>query len=98
MSKAPATFWALTPLITFGLATPVTLGWAAARLRSTPIAASAVLYLVGLIVIVRGAYVYDSKPPAAIDTIMTICWLATWFGATVQAMTIRKRVFPQKAP
>lgn len=85
--------WALLPLLTFGLATPITIGLAAARLRSKPAMISAALYLGGWAVVFQGAYTYAAKPPPVIDAIMTVSWLMTWFGGTTHAFILRRRLF-----
>jgi DNA uptake protein ComE-like DNA-binding protein len=76
-------------LVSAGLLTPVSLGYAAARLRSTAVTVSAVLYTLAIAFVMAAG---DSPPPA-VDAFATVALLATWFGGTTQAFVLRRQVF-----
>jgi hypothetical protein len=87
--------WALIPLATFGLLSPVTFGYAAYRLRSRGLALTAFVYTLAVVV----SFVLSAIRPHAVtpaDTtgaLLTVCLAGTWIGGTLHALSLRTRVF-----
>ena len=87
--------WALIPLATFGLLTPVTFGYAAYRLRSRGLALTALVYTIAVVV----SFALSAIRPHAVtpaDTtgaLLTVCLAGTWIGGTLHALSLRTRVF-----
>ncbi|MEU8266245.1 helix-hairpin-helix domain-containing protein [Sphaerisporangium sp. NPDC049002] len=87
-------FWALAPLLTCGVATPFTLGYAAAKLRSTMIGLSAAIYAIGMLTLVV-AVVTDGPGPSPAWLVLAAMLGSggSWLGGTIQSLIIRKQVF-----
>jgi len=87
--------WALIPLATFGLLTPVTFGYAAYRLRSRGLGLTTLVYTLAVVV----SFVLSAIRPHAVtpaDTtgaLLTVCLAGTWIGGTLHALSLRTRVF-----
>ncbi|GII93802.1 serine/threonine-protein kinase [Sinosporangium siamense] len=92
--------WALTPLITCGLASPFIIGHAALRLRSRSAGFATGIYLVLAIVFFYVSNAYDdgdnnSTPDDPRYTMAIACWVMIgWLGGTTHALVLRKAVFP----
>ncbi|MEV7968700.1 helix-hairpin-helix domain-containing protein [Sphaerisporangium sp. NPDC088356] len=89
--------WALAPLLTCGAATPFTIGYAAAKLRSTMLALSAAIYAIGMIALMV-AVVTDDPSPVWLTLLSGLGSSASWLGGTIQSLIIRKRVFESESP
>jgi DNA polymerase-3 subunit epsilon len=86
--------WALVPLLTLGLLTSVIVGHASIRLRSRTIAVTGALYAIATVCFMTLATIYpDGSPPVAANAVMLVCFLGPWLGGTVQAFTLRRRMF-----
>ncbi|TNY37800.1 ComEA family DNA-binding protein [Thermomonospora catenispora] len=82
--------WALSPLVTVGMGTPLTFGYAAARLRSWTLWLATGLYLIAWITMFVTA---DSSEGTAEDVAFVIACAIGSVGATVHAFAIKDRVF-----
>jgi hypothetical protein len=87
--------WALIPFATFGLLTPVTFGYAAYRLRSRALVLTAVGYTVAVVAsfVLSAARPDSATPSDAAGALLTLCLAGTWIGGTLQAVSLRTRVF-----
>jgi len=80
--------WAVLPLATFGLATPVTFLWAAKMRRSRHFLVAAVVYAV---MVVLGFALPNAGIATAISTV-------TWLVGTPHALLYRSSVFGRRPP
>lgn len=87
---AASYFWALSPLYTLGYGTPITIGFAAARTRSTGLWAATIPYLALVTTMLATA---DSKDGSTADSVFVITWVLSWLGGTLHALAIRRRLF-----
>lgn len=87
--------WALIPLATFGLLTPVTFGYAAYRLRSRGLALTALVYTVAVVVsfALSAMRPHSVTPADTTGALLTVCLAGTWIGGTLHALSLRTRVF-----
>ncbi len=91
--------WALVPLVSIGLLTPVSIGYAAYRLRSRALAVATACYVVA----VAALFVLSAASPlrtgshAPVGELLTACLVASCFGGTVHSLLIRRRVFRRLA-
>lgn len=92
--NAASILWALAPLLTCGAATPFTMGYAAAKLRSTMLGISAAIYAIGMVVFML-AVVSDSPGPG--EGMLAFLGLlgsgGSWLGGTIHSLIIRNQVF-----
>jgi hypothetical protein len=92
---AASVAWALVPLASLGLLTPVAMGYAAYRLRSRGLWAATAGYALAVAV----AFTLSAAAPlrtgghAAVGDLLTACLAASWLGGTVHGFLIRRRVF-----
>lgn len=77
--------WAISPFVTFGLATPVTFLWAAQRVRSRHFVVATVVYTVSVLL----AFVLPEDIGAAFLT-------GAWLVGTVHALAFRSSVFGRR--
>ncbi|MER7244861.1 helix-hairpin-helix domain-containing protein [Kribbella sp. NPDC000426] len=75
--------WAISPLVTLGLATPVTFLWAAQRVRSRHYVVATIVYTA---LVVVGFIVPD-------EDVTTILWCTAWLAGTAHALAFRSAVF-----
>ena len=93
-SSAQSFLWALAPLLTCGWATPFTMGYAAARLKSKLLAASALVYGLGLLAFFFGVAVQpDDDLPGLFDALAGFGLFGNWAGGTIHSLLIRPKVF-----
>ncbi|MEU9887087.1 hypothetical protein [Sphaerisporangium sp. NPDC051011] len=93
-NTAASVLWALAPLLTCGAATPFTIGYAAAKLRSTLLGISAALYAAGMATFVLTVAMDDVGPTPMILQLLTMLGTTgSWLGGTIHSLIIRKRVF-----
>ena len=87
--------WALIPLATFGLLTPVTFGYAAYRLRSRGLALTALVYTLAVVgsFVLSAIHPHASTPADTTGALLTVCLAGTWIGGTLHALSLRTRVF-----
>jgi hypothetical protein len=87
--------WALIPLATFGLLTPVTFGYAAYRLRSRGLALTALVYTLAVVLafVLSAIRPHASAPADTTGALLTVCLAGTWIGGTLHALSLRTRVF-----
>jgi hypothetical protein len=87
--------WALVPLVSLGLLTPVAMGYAALRMRSRVLWAATAGYSIAMIT----AFTLSAAAPlrtgshAAVGELLTACFVLSWLGGTVHSLLIRRRVF-----
>lgn len=86
--------WALTPLLTFGLATPFTFWYAAAKKRSVSYGVTATGYTGALLT----AFVFMNLAGGAAGVLGSFLMMMLWIAGTVHAFAIRPSVFPRTAP
>ncbi|MGA4995141.1 protein kinase domain-containing protein [Nonomuraea bangladeshensis] len=91
---AAAVVWACLPLLTCGLATPFTIGFAAYWLRSAIQAVAASVYLVCIGSFVIGALSYDNIDdiPQPLDFLVSVGLVAAWFGGVVHSAVLVPRM------
>jgi hypothetical protein len=95
-AKTAASFaWALSPLYTLGFATPITIGFAAARTRSTVLWAATIPYIAFVAAMLSTT---ESESGTTADTVFVVTWVLSWLGGTVHALAIRHRVFGPPTP
>ena len=82
--------WALAPLFTCGFATPFTIGYGAARLKSTALAVCAAIYGLGLFIFLFGA---NDVGGDAFEALAVLGLLGNWIGGTAHSLIIRNSVF-----
>jgi DNA uptake protein ComE-like DNA-binding protein len=75
--------WAVSPLVTFGIATPVTFLWAAKRVRSRHFVVAAVVYAV---LVLLGLVLPDEDIASVFSTV-------AWLAGTAHAIAFRSSVF-----
>jgi hypothetical protein len=87
--------WALIPLATFGLLSPVTFGYAAYRLHSRRLALTALVYTFAVVLafVLSAIRPHAVTPSDASGALLTICLAGTWIGGTLHALSLRTRVF-----
>ncbi|MBR7837921.1 hypothetical protein KDL01_31900 [Actinospica durhamensis] len=87
--------WALVPLVSFGLLTPVVFGYAAVRTRSRLYAAATLGYALAVVL----AFALSATHPQAgsvahgSDGLLTFALALSWLGGTGHALSARPRVF-----
>ena len=87
--------WALIPLVSLGLLTPVAMGYAAFRAKSRLLWVATAGYSVAMIT----AFTLSAAAPlrtgshAAVGELLTACLVLSWLGGTVHSLLIRRRVF-----
>ncbi|GAA3793357.1 hypothetical protein GCM10022226_10820 [Sphaerisporangium flaviroseum] len=87
-------FWALAPLFTCGAATPFTIGYAAAKLRSTMLWISAGIYALGMVAFLLAVVTDDVGPtPAWLALLAFLGSGGSWLGGTIHSLIIRNKVF-----
>ncbi|WP_283133151.1 serine/threonine-protein kinase [Rhizohabitans arisaemae] len=91
-----AKIWALAPLLTLGFATPLVIGYAAARLGSRRLGLAAAGYTTLFFLYLS---MVDYLTKAGTDswqnnTAATIWFIVEWLGGTVHAFRLRRAVFP----
>lgn len=96
VAAAGSIAWALVPLASLGLLTPVAMGYAAYRLRSRPLAFATGWYTVA----VTAAFAVSAAAPrgggaahSAVSDLLTACLATSWLGGTIHSFLIRRRVF-----
>jgi DNA uptake protein and related DNA-binding proteins len=82
--------WALAPLFSCGFATPFTIGYGAARIKSRSLAIAAVIYGLGMLFFWFGAS--DVGGPA-VEALSALGFLGNWIGGTAHSFAIRNKVF-----
>ncbi|GAA1520669.1 hypothetical protein GCM10009677_62300 [Sphaerisporangium rubeum] len=92
-SGAGSVLWALAPLYTCGVATPFTMGYAAARTRSAWLALSALVYSLSLVLFVAGVVTDAPGGDNALEVLAVLASGLNWLGGTVQSLIVRKHVF-----
>lgn len=94
-AAAASVVWALLPLLTFGLATPLAFGYAAFRRWSGWLWAAAAMYavIVGSLLALTAAYLDAPRTPAAVTWAVGGGMLAVMLAGTVHAFWIRRLVF-----
>ena len=87
--------WALLPLVSIGLLTPVGIGYAAYRLRSRVLVIATICYtvFVGAAFAVSAASPVRTGTHAAAGELLLACLGASWLGGTVHSFLIRRRVY-----
>lgn len=99
VGAAASVAWALLPLVSVGLLTPVAMGYAAYRLRSRVLSIATVCYTIA----VGAAFALSATSPvrtgthAAAGALLLACLGASWLGGTVHSFLIRRWVFGQRA-
>lgn len=95
LGRAASVAWALAPLVSLGLLTPVAIGYAAYRLRSRRLAAATACYTVAIVAAfaVSAALPVHTRAQSIIDDLMTTCLAVVWLGGTAHALMLRRRVF-----
>ena len=87
--------WALVPLVSLGLLTPVAMGYAAYRSRSRGLWIATAVYTLAVV----AAFTVSAAAPlrtgshAAVGDLLTACLAASWLGGTLHSLLIRRRVF-----
>jgi len=87
--------WALVPLVSLGLLTPIAMGYAAFRTRSRLLWIASTGYWLAMIT----AFTLSAASPlrtgshAAVGELLTACLVSSWLGGTVHSFLIRRRVF-----
>lgn len=97
-SRAAASVaWALLPLVSIGLLTPIGMAYAAYRLRSRVLSIATACYTiaVGAAFAVSAASPVRTGTHAAAGELLLACLGASWLGGTVHSFLIRRRVFGQ---
>ncbi|MGW4638049.1 hypothetical protein ACWEN6_05965 [Sphaerisporangium sp. NPDC004334] len=89
-NSAASVLWALAPLLTCGAATPFTMAYAAAKLRSTMLALSAAIYAIGMVAVVVG--LADNGSDFA-EALAVIGSTGSWLVGTIHSLVIRRKVF-----
>lgn len=95
VAAAGSIAWALVPLASLGLLTPVSMGYAAYRLRSRPLAYATACYTIA----VTAAFAVSAAAPrggathSVVSDLLTACLATSWLGGTVHSLLIRRRVF-----
>jgi hypothetical protein len=87
--------WALVPLVSLGLLTPVAMGYAAYRVRSRALWAATAGYSVAMAMAfgLSAAAPLRTGSHAAVGDALTICLAVSWLGGTAHSFLIRRRVF-----
>jgi Helix-hairpin-helix motif len=86
--------WAVVPLVTLGLGSPVSFLYAAVRRRSTGLAVAAVGYGGALM----AAYEALVAPGDGPHTVGLLLLLATWIVSAMHAIGVRPRLYPPADP
>jgi hypothetical protein len=96
VAAAGSIAWALVPLASLGLLTPISMGYAAYRLRSRPLAYATASYTIA----VTAAFAVSAAVPrgggathSAVSDLLTACLATSWLGGTIHSLLIRRRVF-----
>lgn len=99
VGAAASVGWALLPLVSIGLLTPVGMAYAAYRLRSRVLYIATACYTlaVGLAFAVSAASPVRTGTHAAAGELLLGCLGASWVGGTVHSFLIRRRLFGQRA-
>ncbi|MBS2964371.1 hypothetical protein KGA66_15030 [Actinocrinis puniceicyclus] len=87
--------WALLPLVSVGLLTPIAIGYAARRLRSGMLYVETGCYTlaVGAAFTVSAAAPVRTGAHAAASGVLIACLGVSWLGGTTHSFLIRRRVF-----
>ncbi|MFG3441177.1 serine/threonine-protein kinase [Nonomuraea sp. NPDC047897] len=87
LAWAAAVGWAVLPLLTCGLATPFTIGFAAYWLRSVWQVVGAAVYTVciGSFVIVAGSYDQFEDIPEPMSTLVSLALVVSWLGGVIHS-------------
>jgi hypothetical protein len=93
--QAASIAWALVPLVSLGLLTPVVIGYGAYRLRSRLLAAVTACYAfaVAAAFTVSAASPAGTRPHSAVGDLLTTSLAVAWLGGTAHAFALRHRVF-----
>ncbi|MFF3440381.1 hypothetical protein [Streptosporangium sp. NPDC002721] len=87
--------WAIVPIVSFGFATSLVFAFAAYRMRSRAVAIAAACYLAVPVTLIVTAPIRDFATDDWQNQVALWTWVAgPWFGGTVYALIIRRRVFP----
>ena len=92
---AASYLWALSPLFTLGYATPITMGFAAARKRSAGLWIATIPYVALVTAMLATA---DSEDGTATDSVFVVTWVLSWVGGTLHALAARLWVFGLATP
>jgi hypothetical protein len=93
-SSASSFLWAFAPLFTCGAATPFTMGYAALRLKSKLLAASALVYAFGWLVMFYGVAVSSQEDLSpAVPLLAVLGVMGNLVGGTIHSFAIRSKVF-----
>lgn len=96
MARTAASYaWALSPLLTLGYATPITMGYAAARTKSIVLWAATIPYLALVTAMLATA---NSENGSTADSVFVLTWTVSWLGGTLHSLAIRRRVFGPTTP
>ena len=92
---AASVAWALVPLVSLGLLTPVSIGYAAYRLRSRGLAIATACYTVAVVAVfaVSDAVPVHTRAHSIIGDLLTMCLAASWLGGTAHSFILRRKVF-----
>jgi hypothetical protein len=87
--------WALVPLVSLGLLTPVAMGYAARRVRSRGLWIATAVYSAAVVAAfaVSAAVPLRTGAHAEVGYLLTGCFAASWLGGTVHGLLVRRRVF-----
>jgi hypothetical protein len=91
-ASLPSVAWALVPLVSFGLLTPVAIGYAAFRLRSRALLVATAWYAFA----VCAALAASVAAPKGTDVRTAVSYAypaIPWLGGTLQSFLLRRRVF-----
>ncbi|MFC6079719.1 ComEA family DNA-binding protein [Sphaerisporangium aureirubrum] len=95
-TSGASVLWALAPLFTCGVASPFTMAYAAARIRSTWLAVSALIYALGLLTFLIGVVADSPGPDDSVELLAVLGSMVTWLGGTLQSLIVRRRVFERR--
>lgn len=92
-SAALSVLWSLAPLFSCGTATPFTMGYAAARLRSKALARATIIYsaIVAFFMTAVGANIHIDSD--LVEFLLGAGMVGSWLGGTAHSFAIRRKVF-----
>ena len=95
VSAASSVAWALVPLVSLGLLTPVAIGYAAYRLRSRGLAIGTACYTLAVVgaVTVSAVMPVHGRSQSVVGDLLTMGLAASWLGGTAHCFMLRRRVF-----
>jgi hypothetical protein len=95
VSAASSVAWALVPLVSLGLLTPVAIGYAAYRLRSRGLAIGTASYALAVVgaVAVSAVMPVHGRAQNVVGDLLTMGLAASWLGGTAHCFMLRRRVF-----